>query len=199
MILSGLLLITSFFLTFVSLFVLPVLVLFDLWQRRSIKRSVFVLACLLVFHLLAYWLVGYNALVSFHTASHYENPNGFMLFIAPVNYLFTRLEDIFELAVFLGPWLLLLIWRGLKGGWPQRSALYRLSLLGIGTLLTMFITGAFRTGETGRAAMFIFAYFLIPIALLLDRLKSDRSQRVQLATIVFAHTVLMQVIGNYFY
>lgn len=199
LILAAVFLIASFLLTFVSLFILPVLVLFDLWHRGSLRRSVFVLASLLVFHLLAYWLIGYNALISFHTASHYENPNGFMLFVAPVNYLFTRLEDIFELAAFLGPWLLLLIWRGLKEGWASRSALYRMSLPGIGTLLAMFATGAFRTGETGRAAMFIFAYFMIPIALVIDRLRSDRVERIHLATIVFAHAVLMQVIGNYFY
>lgn len=199
LILSAVLLIASFLLTFVSLFILPVLVLFDLWHRRSLRRAIIVLASLLVFHLLAYWLVGYNALVSFHTASHYENPNGFMLFVAPVNYLFTRLEDIFELAVFLGPWLLILIWRGFKEGWAKRSALYQLSLLGIGTLLAMFATGAFRTGETGRAAMFVFAYFLIPIALIIDRMRPNRIERLQLATIVFMQTVLMQFIGNYFY
>lgn len=199
LVLSALLLILSFLLTFVSLFILPVLVLFDLWQRRSPKRSAFAIGCLIVFHLLAYWLFGYNALVSFHTASHYENPVGFMLFVAPVNYLFTRLEDIFELAVFLGPWLLLLIWRGLKEGWAERSALYRISLLGIGTLFAMFLTGAFRTGETGRATMFIFAYFTIPIGLVIDRFRPDRTERLRLATIVFAHTLVLQFIGNFFY
>jgi len=122
-----------------------------------------------------------------------------MLFLDPVNYLFTRLEDVFELAVFLGPWLIVLIARGFKQGWADRSRLYTLAVLGIGTLLAMFFTGAFRTGETARAAMFIFPYFLIPIALVLNSVKPNPTTRLQIAILVFGHAVLMQVVGNYFY
>ncbi|MEO6391591.1 MAG: hypothetical protein ABIP75_07040 [Pyrinomonadaceae bacterium] len=197
--LAALLLIISFTLTFVSLFILPVLVLFELVDRRSLRRSSFLLVGLVGFHLAACLLLGYNAWLSFRAASHFENPHGFMLLVDPVNYLFTRLEDVFELAVFLGPWLLLLIVREIRSQWRSRSPLLTRSLLGIATLLGMFLTGAFRTGETARAAIFIFPYFLIPIALLLHRLKPTRSERWQLASLVFAHTVLMQLIGNYFY
>lgn len=197
--LAALLLIVSFTLTFLSLFVLPVLVLFELLDRRSVLRSLFLLVCLVGFHLAAYFLLGYNAWQSFRAASQFENPHGFMLFVDPLNYFFTRLEDVFELAVFLGPWLLVLIARGIKSEWRSRSNLLTISILGIVTLLAMFATGAFRTGETARAAMFIFPYLLIPVALVLNKLTPIRSERWQLASLVFAHTVLMQLIGNYFY
>jgi hypothetical protein len=196
---AAILLIASFALTFVSLFILPVLVMFDLIDRRNLRRSAVVIGCMIAFYLGMYFLFGYNAWQSFRAAAQFENPHGFMLFLDPINYLFTRLEDVFELAVFLGPWLLVLIARGFKEGWADRSRLYTLALLGIGTLLAMFVTGAFRTGETARAAMFIFPYFLIPIALVLSSVRPNRTMRLQLASLVFGHAVLMQVIGNYFY
>lgn len=199
LLLAALLLIVSFTLTFLSLFILPVLVLFELLDRRSVRRSLFLLVCLVGFHLAAYLLLGYNAWQSFRAASQFENPHGFMLLVDPVNYIFTRLEDVFELAVFLGPWLLLLVARAIKSEWRSRSSLFIVSILGIVTLMGMFATGAFRTGETARAAMFIFPYFLFPISLVLTKLNPTRSERWQLASLVFAHTVLMQLIGNYFY
>src|SRR5204862_6242963 len=99
---------TSFLLTFVSLFILPVLIGFELIVKRSIKRSAVVTGVVAAFHLLLYLLFGYNAWQSFRTASLFENPNGFMLFVEPANYLFTRFEDIAEIILFLGPFLAIL-------------------------------------------------------------------------------------------
>lgn len=197
--LSCVLLSLSFSLTFVSLFILPVLVGFELIERRSLIRSLILLSTLLGFHLALYFLFGYNALQAFHIASAHENPEGFILFVNPVNYFFTRLENIMELLVFFGPFLLLLFVWGVKRSWTGLSKLFTLSALGMGTLTVMFVTGAFRTGETARASIFIFPYLLFPVALYLESVKLNREQRLLLIGFVFMQTIVMQIVGNYFY
>lgn len=187
----------SFSLSFVSLFILPVIVLLELIERRSLIRSTIVIGGLFVVHTIVFLLSGYNALQSFRTASRFENPHGFMLFVHPVNYLFTRLEDIAEPILFFGPLMLFLLARGLKDA--RSSVLFRCSLLGIFTLFMMFATGAYRTGETARAAIFIVPYLLFPIALYLDSIKLDREARLQLICFVFAQTLIMQFSGGYHY
>lgn len=187
----------SFSLSFVSLFILPVLVLLELIERRSLFCSTIVIGGLFVVHVIVFLLSGYNALVSFRTASSFENPHGFMLFVHPVNYLFTRLEDIAEPILFFGPLMLFLLVRGLKEACS--SVLFRYSLLGIFTLFMMFATGAYRTGETARAAIFIVPYLLFPVALYLDSIKLNREARLQLICFVFAQALIMQFLGGYHY
>lgn len=186
---------TSFFLTFVSLFILPVLVGFELLVKRSLKRSAIVVIGLVAFHVLLYWFTGYDAIRAFRTASAFENPRGFMLFVEPANYLFTRLEDIAEIVFFLGPFLLLLFFRGFSK-LRERPHLI-LTLLGCATFAGMLVTGAFRTGETARACIFLYPFLLFPIAHYLDDSDVGDPERRQLVTLVFAQAVGMQLFGNY--
>ena len=145
---------TSFLLTFVSIFILPVLVGFELIVKRSLKRSFIVIGGVIVIHSLLYIFTGYNALQAFHTASVYENPKGFMLFVDPVNYFFTRIEDVAEIILFLGPFLFILLIRGLKK--IQFQPLAVLTVLGCGTLIAMYATGAWRTArQRGLVCLFI--------------------------------------------
>lgn len=95
-----------------SLFILPVLVGFDLIVKRSLKRSVITLESIAIAYLTIYFLTGYDAWHAFRAASLYENPNGFMLFVDPWNYLFTRIEDVAELIFFFGPFLSYLLIKG---------------------------------------------------------------------------------------
>ena len=191
----------SFLLTFVSLFILPVLAGFELLVKRSLKRSAIVIGGVIAVHLMLYLLTGYDAWHSFREASHYENPHGFMLFVDPWNYLFTRLEDIAELFFFFGPFLAILFFRGLRGLSGLKELMLRplmvLTLLGIVSLLGMFLVGAWRTGETARACMFLYPYLLFPVAYYLQDSESGAPGRLQLASLVFLQSVGMQMIGDY--
>jgi hypothetical protein len=192
---SAVLLAASFMLTFVTLFILPVLVGFDLLIRRSFRRSSVVLGSVAAFYVLLYLLTGYDAFLSFRTASHYENPLGFMLLIDPANYLFTRFEDVAEIIFFFGPFLLMLFIRGLKG--MRFRPLDVLTVLGCMSLLGMYVTGAWRTGETARACAFIYPFLLFPIARYLQEQNAGPGERMQLASLVFAQSLAMQTFGNY--
>ncbi len=192
---ASLMLSGSFLLTFVNLFILPVIVGYDLLVNRSLKRSVFVIGGVAAFHLALYFAFGYNAYQSFRTASLYENPHGFMGFVDPVNYGFTRLEDIAELVFFFGPFLLVLLIRGLKK--IEFKPLNVLTVLAVMTLLAMFVTGAWRTGETARACAFIYPYLLFPVARYLESTESGMAERGQLAALVFFQAIGMQLFGNF--
>jgi hypothetical protein len=63
----------------------------------------------------------------------------------------------------------------------------------------MFMTGAFRTGETARPLAFLYACWLLPVARYLDALRPGDSEKAQLATLVFGQTVFMQLLGNFFW
>ncbi|OHB68791.1 MAG: hypothetical protein A2V70_19090 [Planctomycetes bacterium RBG_13_63_9] len=111
------------------------------------------------------------------------------------------LEDISEIVVFLGPFLLLLFVFGVRAMLRTRTypSLLVLSCLGIFTLLAMFLTGAFRTGETARACLFIYPYLLLPVAVCLHRAGGASQQRKRLLAVVFAQSVAMQTLGGYFW
>ena len=187
----------SFLLTFVSLFILPVLVGFDLIVRRSAKRSLILIATLAGFHTLLYLFIGYDAYHSFRAASTFENPSGFMIFTDPANYFFTRLEDIAEIIFFFGPFLLVLFIRGIKN--IKLRPLDVLTVLGCVTLVGMFLSGAWRTGETARACAFIYPFLLFPVGRYLETTGAGPGERIQLASLVFLQSVGMQVFGNYFW
>lgn len=198
------LLTASFLLTFVSLFILPVLVGFDLIVKRSIKRSLIVVGGMVGVHVLFYLLMGYDAWHSFRNASLHENPNGFMLFVDPVNYLFTRVEDVAEILFFFGPFLLVLMIRGLRSKFQLRPLadlrqrpMLVLTVLACTSLLGMYAVGAWRTGETARACAYIYPYLLFPVGYYLDDAEVGSSGRLQLAALVFLQSVGMQVFGTY--
>ena len=166
-------------------------------MRRSLKRSLIVIGVVIIAYIFIYLATGYNALLSFRTASLYENSHGFMLFVDPINYLFTRIENVAEIILFLGPFLFVLLIRGLKNF--RFEPLMVLTLLGSATLLAMFATGAWRTGETARACAFIYPYLLFPIGRYLEQQKIGASERLQLAALVFGQSVAMQLFGHYHY
>ena len=198
------LLTASFLLTFVSLFILPVLVGFDLIVRRSLKRSLYVIGGMIGIHALFYLLIGYDGWHSFRNASLYENPKGFMMFVDPINYLFTRFEDVAEIIFFFGPFLLVLLVRGVRAKFKLRPLvdlrqrpLLVLTLLGCVSLLGMYAAGAWRTGETARACAYIYPYLLFPVGYYLEKVEVGPSGRLQLAALVFLQSVGMQVFGTY--
>ncbi len=188
-------LIAAFFLTFASLFLLPVLAGYDILVKRSVRRTIIVMAGLMSFYLILYFITGYNQWMSFRTASIYENPGGFSLFNTPANYFFTRFENIAEIILFLGPFLFLLFIRGIRD--LISPSLRVLTFLGIAVLLAMFATGAWKTGETSRACAFIYPFLLLPVGAYLDRQQAISTEKLKLSVLVILQTVAMQSFGFY--
>ncbi|MES2464100.1 MAG: hypothetical protein V4671_26300, partial [Armatimonadota bacterium] len=135
-------------------------------------------------------------LSALQTAARLENPNGFRLLSEPLSYLFTRLEDIAEIAVFLGPILISITSQTVKRLFQEHSLASRLYLTALGTLATLFLTGAYRTGETARACLFIFPYLLLPV---ITSRYFEPLHRCRIFCAVFGQSLLMQLFGRYFW
>lgn len=196
---SAVMLMLALQLTFVSLCLVPVLAGFELLRRRSFARTAAVVTLLIAGHAVLYALSGYDPVRAFLVAAAHDNPRGFMAFVDPVNYCFTRLDDVAELLLFFGPFLLVLLLRSLRAARGERSSAWDLALIASGTIMAMFLTGAFRTGETARPLAFLYACWLLPLGRYLDRLRLGDAERAQLATLVFGQTVFMQLLGNFFW
>jgi hypothetical protein len=96
------------FLTFAFLF-LPVAYLgYELWTRRSVRRTVTIVITLIVTYALMFLIFGYDYVESFLLAALLENVSedavGWRLLWDTVNYFFTRIENVAEYIFFLGPY-----------------------------------------------------------------------------------------------
>jgi hypothetical protein len=183
--------------TFGFVFILPVLAGFDILRKKGITRFFLIVLGITFIYLIIYMFWGFNYINSLMIASTIENPHGFRLISEPLPYLFTRLENVFEIVIFLGPFLMVLFIRGiyiLKDSCPD---LYILTLLGFATLLAVFLTGAYVTGETARGCLFIYPYFMFPVTAYLENINIDFREKSQLAQLVFSQSLLMQLFGNY--
>jgi len=194
---AALLLWLTSFLTFGFVFVVPVLAGFELLKKRSLRTTVFVLVCLALAYLLMYAVFHYDYLNSFAIASADQNPQGFRLLSEPANYFLTRLEGIAEIIVFLGPFLALLLVRGLRATPRHWSDLRTLSWLGMAALAAMLLGGVFPTGETARACLFIYPFLIFPIAEHLWEVQASQKDQALLLYLTFAQTLLMQTFGTF--
>jgi hypothetical protein len=61
----------------------------------------------------------------------------------------------------------------------------------------MFLTGAFRTGETARICLFIYPYLIFPVAAYLHQCPASHGAQKRLLLVVFAQSVAMQTLGGY--
>lgn len=185
------------FLTFGSIYlwaVLGVFSLFLVYFHKNTKILILLILSIIVFLLVVFYLnqaYNYNYFVSFFTASKLENPHGFMLFSDPFNYLATRIEDVFEIAIFLSFGLIAVL--STIRYKLQHNLYIVLAFIAIGMLLLMFLAGAYRTGETARACLFIVGFILILIK------DIPRSLLTPLITFAALQTILMQVLGFYFW
>lgn len=130
----------------------------------------------------------------FLLASHSENPDGFQLFHQPFIYLMTRLEDIGEILLFLSfGFLAILFSKRKKSHFFENKTINILFFSAIAALSAMLLTGAYRTGETARACIFIVPYFLI-------LLKNTDDNKFQiLFYLCLFQTFGMQMIGNFYW
>jgi hypothetical protein len=147
--------------------------------------------------LILIYFFNYNHIQSFFIASRLQNPTGFRLISDPINYLLTRFEDIYEIAFFLSFSALSVIlnYRLLKFSEKNRGQINNriISLSGILSLILMIMTGAFCTGETARACLFIYPYLLILLT------NVDSVLMKEMVFIAGFQTALMQICANYFW
>lgn len=192
------------FLTFAFVWVIPVLGILSvrqkhLWGKRWMLPFTALIFTFVVFYGLLWAALGFDYLSALRMASRLENPNGFRLIAEPVSYLFTRLENITELGAFCGPFLLTIAVSQLntfRARFPDAFAVTTTATL---TLFVLFLTGAYRTGETARACLFIYPYLLLPVAAAVSTRQITPGETNKLACLVWAQSLLMQVSGAYFW
>lgn len=184
------------FLTFGFGFIIPVIIGHEWLTTRKLERSGVLVIALVLLYLIVYVLTGFNYAESFLVASRIENPQGFRLFADPVGFLATRIEDIAEIVFFIVPFLTSLAYLGLRRPHPG-DRLTRVTVLGLVSLGLMLLAGVYQTGETARAAMFIYPFLMLPVARALADREVGFFTQAALAALVFAQGVAMQLVGNY--
>ncbi len=152
-------------------------------------------------YLLLFVTTGFNYVDAFLYASSLENPGGFMLVASPVEYVVTRVQDVMDILVFLGPAMCVLTYRGLVtmrgeavtgGQFPTEYSLVKAALL---SLALLFLAGTPKKGETARICMFVLPFLLVPVLTYIMRTDMSRRESRLLLAIVFAQAVVFQLFG----
>jgi hypothetical protein len=188
----------------------------EVWQQVQL----YIVACIAVIAILGLmWIgLGFNYLNALLYASKLENPEGFMLLTNPTNYFVTRLQNILDIAIFYGPILGYLTYRGYKmlksesellvptthigqeSTQEQKSmdkSIYYLPLAAVLALGLMFLAGAPKKGETARICMFILPFLLIYLVAYLKSKDYEQKQLVWLLIVVLFQTLILQSIATY--
>lgn len=186
-------------LSFSGLFTVAFMGLFALVRlyRKDYSYAILVAISLSVctlFFIGCYIFLGYNHWEVFRTASASENPDGFLLFANPRFYVGTRIQDIAEIMMFLSmPFISLWFSKKYRQYFLTHRFPVEVAFSAIFVLLLMFSTGAYGTGETARACLFI-----VPFIFILNR---DFPQKT--FTVVYflclLQTLAMQTVGNFFW
>jgi hypothetical protein len=205
--------------TFMAIFLLPVLGGIALYRGDRMGLLTVQLVWLVGCYIGLDLLLEYNYVNSFFTASkqqtvaatqHFRpteqqvrmttstSTSRFLLFAEPVEYVYTRIENIAEIALFFTPYLCVLWARGISALRAHREA-FVLFVFGVVSLSGLFMAGVYHTGETARAAMYIYPFLLLPVAAALRSIDPTRRDKWVLAALLFAQTVFMQFIGFYRY
>ncbi len=198
---TAIFLIFSAALTFMFVFILLFIFIDTFFIQRDKKRILdflILVVSLGLIYLITLLALNYDYINSFLITSEIENPQGFRLLADPLDYVFTRIEDILEILIFFGPFLLILFWRSMpllkKKGF---NTLYHQVLSAVLILLGLFLLGVYRTGETARAANYIFIFFLIPISIYFKENYFPKEEYNNLFALVFIQTFIMQILGWY--
>lgn len=169
-------------LTFGGLFLVAVGAVFAV-RHRTVRTAMVVSAigALAAYAVLKFGF-GYDHIGAFLTATRAENPGGFLAFAQPLHYFLTRLENVGNVALFLSvPVLAVLL----------RRRLAPIALTAVAVLSLMFLAGAYRTGETARACLFVYPFLILG----LKDLPTLHMRWLMLAAAI--QTLAMQVLGAY--
>lgn len=187
----------SMLLSFAFLWLLATLICFELRTRRELRRLVAPICAPIICVLGLEYLTGFDWCRALRTATLRENPGGFWLVANPGTYFFTRLEGIAELVLFASPPLVYEWVKRLRQE-TRPSDFVTLSKIGLAVLLSTFLTGAFKTGETARACSFIYPLVVLPLASCAPNRAAFENNRQLLIALVI-QTVVMQLFGSYYW
>ena len=139
------------------------------------------------------YFLDYDHIEAFLTASRLENPQGFMLFHWPANYVMTRFEGICDILFGLSFGVLgvFLHHQNLRIGFSNSTAWFPLSAIAV--LLLMFLVGTYKTGETARACLFIYPYLVLIVSTV-----PSKTLRC-LVLLAGLQTCGMQMFGNFYW
>ena len=187
-------------LTFAVLFLPVVFAGYELWTRRSLKRTIVTVVAVALIYVAVFLLSGFDYLESFLLTSLLENisenSSGWRLLWDTVNYSFTRIENVGEIIFFFGPYLTYLLILGILRT-RGRPDLMKLALVAMGAVGLMWLTGAYRTGETVRGAFYVHPYLLLPVAYYVSKKKFSSFYAYTLPSLIFLQVMVMQLVGNY--
>ncbi|TDL99978.1 MAG: hypothetical protein C4K58_01665 [Flavobacteriaceae bacterium] len=185
----------SSLLTFGSMFLVGLSVLVLALNLKSFKKLVvayLILAIVFVFvSIFLNKFYNYNHFESFIQASILENRAGYRLFINTTYFTLSRIENIFDIVVLLNPLILVIGLTHKKLNFKNLNI--RIFISGMLTLLLIFATGAYKTGETARAMLFIFPYFLLTLI----ECTKQTLNTLFLTTLTFC--ALLQFSGSFFW
>lgn len=186
------------FQTFMFLFALPVLAGYEALRERTVHRTLVVVSGLVVAYGVLSMAFDFHYVQSFVVASAIQNPDGPLLLANPAKYVTSRLMGVTEVVVFFTPFLTWLLFRERHRVRAHRD-LFVLSGLAILTFLAQLAVGIFRSGETARAALYLYPFLVFPLATYFDAISITRREQLVLAALVFGQTVMMQLTGFYFW
>jgi len=187
------------FLTYMVVFPIS-LVMIDLLRKKNLKIMVQITLLLIGIYVF-YLMFNFEYISGFLTSSHIENPYGFRLFSSPASYMITRLESIAEILLFFGPLSIVTAARGLKYNLNDLNLndLIILSCAAVLLLLLLFVAGFARRGETARCCLFIYPFLLVFIANYINNNTFTVAEKRQFLIILWLQSVLMQIVGYYFW
>lgn len=198
-VLGGLMLTLLSMTTFAFLFVIPPALGYWFYSGRKNHTLLGSFVVFAILHILIRTVSGFSYVESFQIASTFENPDGYRLIAEPANFMLTRLEGLFELILFAGPYFLIVMIIGLR----SRDRQYQtssISIIAIATLIIMMLAGVYRTGETARAVLVLYPLSVFPIGIALSKFSSWSSNQARFILIaLFAQGIAMQFIGDYFW
>lgn len=191
-------LITTSLLTFSSLFLVGVGLLLAAYEFLVNKKTDLLygmLGAIILFGIIMLVLkfgFHYNHIVGFLTSMKHEHMAGKSITNTFLNYFVTRIEDVFEILVFLSLGVLSVVFPLKKKNWRTNN-IYLIVISAVIVILATFLSGTFRTGETARSCLFIFPFLLL-------LLTEEEPRMLKYMTILAGvQTVLMQILGGYFW
>lgn len=185
-------LLASSLMTFAVMWLVAVMILLA-WKNNKLRdklRKALIGLVIILFGLSK--LTGYDYLDSMLLAKSFEGfSGGFYGLVEPLSYVVTRVQDVLEPLVFLGPFVGLLV--VLSFMQKSKHNFGSLAKFGVICFLGFIAAGAYYTGETARAA-----YYVIPPLIMFlgtkDILgKLSNKAKYFLLNAVMLQTVIMQV------
>lgn len=187
-------------LTFGALFLWLVAAIFAFIQWHRFRQCHLAMALLIAVaigvgaHFLLLNCCNYNHVQALRTASHLENPGGFRGFAEPIRFIGSRITDMAELAVFLSLGVLAVLVRrsrsnSMEANRSRDGDFYGATACAV--LVIMFLTGAYKTGETARACLFFYPYAMLLL------LNEPPLMVRSLTLFAGLQTAFMQFIGDY--